>query len=199
MYNLVASKGSAFVATAYTLLTLFTTESSAQQFGALPTVIDRSDLRAVEAEARAHPELPASHLDPLWWRENEIPGTADRRCTAVPRQGPVRSGDFAIWYGSLSDVQSGRENKVAWAPTENSREMALTVRAQLIGDPSASVSLEHGLGRPYRPGEPPREDEWFFPSGISFSKPGEWVVVATSGRNWGCFVFQVVQATADAG
>jgi hypothetical protein len=71
----------------------------------------------------------------------------------------------------------------------------LKVRAQLIGDSDASFFLENGLGRPSRPGEQPREDEWFFPSGITFSKPGEWVVVATSGRNWGCFVFEVAQPT----
>jgi hypothetical protein len=108
----------------------------------------------------------------------------------------VRSGDFVLWYNSLYRPRAGEEHKVAWAPSENSSEMALRVRARLIGDPTASITVDNGLGRTTMNDQPGEVDDrfFYFPSGTTFSKPGEWVVVATSGRNWGCFVFLVTEA-----
>jgi hypothetical protein len=187
------------VASLITALMVASGDISAQQLGSLPTVVDRSGLGLIEAEGGRYPELPPSHPDPLYWRD-DVEGTSERRCVAVPPTGPtagaIRSGDFMVTYNALWQPRVGEQHKVAWAPAENAPQMALQVRGQLMGDPAAPVVINSGLGRATRPGEPPRDDQFFFPSGVTFSKPGEWVMVATSGRNWGCFVFEVVQATS---
>lgn len=183
-------------AVAWSILALSATGVSAQEVGPLPSVLTRADLQSVEAEALSYPERPPSHLDPLWWTENEMPGSENRQCLDVPPEGPVRSGDFALWYNSLHRPRAGEVHKVAWAPSENSSDMSLRVRARLIGDPNASIDVRSGIARTISEGHPSGADDrfFFFASGTTFSKAGEWVVVATSGRNWGCFVFLVTEA-----
>lgn len=158
---------------------------------ALPSLMTRADLQSIEAEALSHPTLPSSHIEPIYWRENVIPGSKDRRCVDVPQQGPVRSGDFVIWYGAPDWLRAGRVNKVAWGPSENSREMTLRVRGRLFGESASFDLTSTSLGRALD-----EDRSFFFPSGTTFPKAGEWVVVATSGRNWGCFVFHVTDETS---
>lgn len=185
-----------FVGSAGLLLALVPSCLGGQDLGPLPGVVERSDIRSVEAEGASHPALADTHIDPLYWRENRIPGTDDRRCIDAPVRGPVRSGDFVITYGPLGRPRAGEPYKIAWTPADNAREMSLQVRGQLLGDPQVSFDWRFSsVARPvHEEGTADAEvDDWFFPSGRAFPQAGEWVVVATSGRNWGCFILLVLQ------
>ena len=119
-------------------------------------------------------------------------GSAERACTVVSNSGPARSGEFIIG-AQIADLRSGRPGKVWWAPLHNSEDMELLVRGRLIDTPSDTLRwINKNVAFPVDPRAEPRKREeindWFFPSRFILPKPGQWIVVATSGVNWGCFV-----------
>jgi hypothetical protein len=123
-------------------------------------------------------------------------GTADRRCVPTAEQnwaGSLRSGDFIV-RGRLNDdasgFQAGKEHKVLWIPVHGSASWTppLVVRAARVGNPADSVHfniehLVHGGGGP--------TPLYGYQSLVSFPSAGQWVVVATAGNDWGCFLFDV--------
>jgi hypothetical protein len=81
--------------------------------------------------------------------------------------------------------------KVWWRPLKSSEGMTLSVVGQKVGTADElvryttsgpTISSSSGNKRP---------GDLFFPGIMEFSSPGEWVVVGTSGAQWGCFVFDV--------
>lgn len=125
--------------------------------------------------------------------------TAPRVCVTTYEIGPARSGEFTIGgnLAGLSAMNAGRQGKVWWAPLHNARNMPpLVVRGRSLTAPqdtvrftSAQVAWPSGAsGRPV----PEAERKYFFPSGITIPQPGRWLVIATSGSNWGCFILTVV-------
>jgi hypothetical protein len=134
-------------------------------------------------------------------------GTAERRCvvagayvayTSMPN-GSLRSGDFIV-RGEFSKASCGgfqavKEHKVLWVPLHGSslHKPALVVRAARIGNAADSVRLRiegltHGTS-----GE--SEPLYGYPSEVSFPSAGQWVIVATAGNDWGCFVLDVAPHT----
>ncbi len=115
----------------------------------------------------------------------------------------VRSGEFTIG-GQLGDylyptsaLHAGHRGKIWWRPDLAKAEMSLEVRGRSLTNPqdtlrfnSATVAwpVGEGVGRSV----PPKLRDYFFPSGIVVPKPGRWLLVATSGANWGCFIVNVV-------
>ena len=91
------------------------------------------------------------------------------------------SGEF--FAGSIS---------FGWGDTYEQAKMPLTPRyPDAIGKGLAMTVV-----RIDPPGEAPRlaasafpsPDSWFFPTWPRFATPGRWMIVATAGVNWGCFV-----------
>jgi hypothetical protein len=130
-------------------------------------------------------------------------GTAERRCvvaaayhlyTSAPN-GSLRSGDFIV-RGQFVDADRGRfqaakEHKVLWVPLHGPSLLKppLVIRAARVGNPADSVrfrieSLVHG---------PP--SLYGYISEVSFPSAGQWVIVATAGNDWGCFVLDVAPHT----
>ena len=130
-------------------------------------------------------------------------GTAERRCvvaaaydayTSAPN-GSLRSGDFIVrgefFRASWGGFHAVKEYKVIWVPLHGSalRKPPLVVRAARVGNPADSVrfrveGLAHdGLDRP--------KPLYGYPSTVSFPSAGQWVIVATAGNDWGCFVLDV--------
>lgn len=129
-------------------------------------------------------------------------GTAERRCvvaaayvayTSAPN-GSLRSGDFIVRGGFLDASWGGfraaKEYKVIWLPLHGSslQKPPLVVRAARIGNGADSVRLRiegltHGSG--------PSGPLYGYPSTVSFPNAGQWVIVATAGNDWGCFVLDV--------
>jgi hypothetical protein len=124
-------------------------------------------------------------------------GTADRRCVsdtaygAYPN-GSLRSGDFILrggWGGPLG-FQAGKRRKVGWVPLHGSpsHKPPLVIRAARIGNPADSVRFSiEGLVHDGRQPEP----LYAYVSDAPLPTAGQWLVVATAGSDWGCFVLDV--------
>lgn len=113
---------------------------------------------------------------------------------ATIREAEAQGADDFIgragYSGAAYGFQAGEEHKVLWIPLHgsSSRKFPLVVRAARIDNPADSVrfrveGLAHGGGSP-RP-------LYGYPSEVSFPSVGQWVVVATAGNDWGCFVLDV--------
>ena len=169
----------------------------AQELDSLPPTVDRAELIAlVEGFGQSHPALPPSAVAPAAWSEVEFVGSSDRRCVTMPPDGPVRSGDFGLAFWGFP-FEAGKYQKISWTPVGDYRDMAVYIRGRMVSDPESVVERRSSqLGRSVRTENTGGEDRtWFFPAGLAFPAAGEWVVVATSGANWGCFVFTVGRAT----
>lgn len=130
------------------------------------------------------PSLPRSH------RDRHVGGNADRRCVQSVAGIAVRSGEFVI--GGEHPLSHRRTSKIWWAPLVNAKAMHLVVRGQLLGSPADTLRFESSsVAHPVSPGQSRDEveiDDYFFPSGFRVPGAGSWIVVATSGPNWGCFI-----------
>ena len=138
------------------------------------------DVRRAEAEGSRY-RRAAGNADSV----------APRKCVNGIGMGPARSGQFTIG-GNLSGMwglQAGHVGKVWWTPVYRGKEMPpLEVRARSLTRPRDTTRYTttrvaytvSGATRTY-----------FFPSGIMIPNPGRWLVVASSGDNWGCFILTV--------
>lgn len=149
-----------------------------------------------EAEAATYPRAPRSAVQrPL-----------ERRCVdAYDAEGmfSVRSGEFTIG-GDLGGspyagqaLRAGRKGKIWWQPDHGAPEMALIVRGRSLSSPQDTIRFNStNVARPARGnGVRPvalEQRDYFFPSGIAIPRAGRWLVIATSGTNWGCFIIRVV-------
>ena len=128
-------------------------------------------------------------------------GTAERHCAVAARyvaytsapNGSLRSGDFIVRGGftdaSWGGFQAIEEHKVLWLPLHgSSSRIPLVVRAARIDNPADSVRFRvEGLAYAPRPSG----RLYGYPSLVSFPSAGQWIVVATAGNDWGCFVVDV--------
>jgi hypothetical protein len=160
-----------------------------------PSSSQRADslVAAAEAAGAAHPraarlrQLPASWDASAWW------GSSDRKCVAARGRGPIRSGDFIIG-GALGDqpaILPRVPAKIWWAPLHNSEHMdSLVVVGQRLSPPM-QIRLSFGLvAFPVTPQAraEPGAREYFYPSRTVIPDWGQWLLVASSGPNWGCFI-----------
>ena len=152
-------------------------------------------IAAAESEGASYPRAPMPGT--VSWAFNKpFGGTSERRCVAVPPDAPtpggsLRSGDFIIRSGLLSSVwpQANGNYKVLWLPLHTPPDIRATLllRATRIGQPADSIRTR--IPAAGIPGAP--SSAAGFPSGVSFPEAGEWVVVATTGSDWGCFLFRI--------
>jgi len=79
--------------------------------------------------------------------------------------------------------------KVFWLPLHTPADIreTLRLRATRIGQPSDSIRIR--VPAAGTPGAP--RSAAGFPSGVTFPEAGQWVVVATAGSDWGCFLFNI--------
>lgn len=125
----------------------------------------------------------------------DLQGTSARKCIVGAGRGPLRSGEFVIG-GELSgpasqDLLKRVAPKIWWSPLHHGAEMDLLIRARRVGQGGEyrfhSVTVASGSHGPSL--ELPEEQrDYFFPSAIEFLHSGKWLVVATSGSDWGCFI-----------
>jgi hypothetical protein len=171
-----------------TVMVLAVATASAAQ--SVPATVD-----AAEAEAKAFPRgaSPAA-ASPLFGQP--FGGSADRKCISPSRDGPIRngslrSGEFIIrtTFAGPWGLRENRDHKILWIPLHNPYEYrdTLVIRAARIGD--AADSLREMV--PDWAWSPGSKTNSFFPSLVRFPAVGEWLVVATAGNDWGCFVLRV--------
>jgi hypothetical protein len=119
-------------------------------------------------------------------------GSAVRKCVAGVGLGPVRSGEFVIG-GEVTGTRAGREAKIWWSPFHHALDMPpLVVEGRSLSAPPDSFRFESANvafpGNPRDGPVPEAERRYFFPTGITIPRPGLWLLIATSGPNWGCFI-----------
>jgi hypothetical protein len=151
---------------------------------------------AVRAGATFPLDLRAPSLPATYFGEPATPGEAGRKCVAASGVGPIRSGQFVIGGGLSRPRTKDGELKIWWAPMHHAASMSLVVRGRMVGTSGATTEfLSSDVAWPVAgPGQtvPVAERQYFFPSGVSFSSPGTWILVATQGSDWGCFVLNVL-------
>jgi len=151
--------------------------------------------QAAEQEGAAFPrQAPPAQLHVFFSRE--FAGTAERKCvTASPpvAGGSLRSGEFIIRSSLLTPTTQRPPNgyKVLWVPEHNPYEFhsTLLIRARRLAASSDSLRQEVADWA-YQPGGPRTASA--FPSLIDFPIGGRWLIVATAGPDWGCFVLGVI-------
>jgi hypothetical protein len=136
------------------------------------------------------------------------PGTRSLRVPVASDMRRIRTGDFTIG-GQIGELIAGRAGKISWSPAHDPSfgGNGLLVRAALLGasalpgDTVRFSKLSYGwpIMGPFpteaqrRGGaaEPTVTKQAFFPTGVVLPKPGTWLVVATSGADWGCLLLDV--------
>ena len=161
------------------------------QIGRASTPADslpRSIAEAQEQGAR-HPRLDwKSVASQIGGRH--VPGSTERRCVDVGSEREVRSGDFVAGnFAAYSGIWARGSGKLYWIPHR-------------LAWPDSSTPLRVAAV-PLDPGSGPRVFEkrtsartvgvipevHFFPSGFRLPGKGTWMLVATAGPHWGCFIF----------
>jgi hypothetical protein len=146
-----------------------------------------------EGEGARYPVDPTPPALIPYSHRKEFDPTAPRMCAESSGMGPARSGEFVIGgFLNVEDYVPGRPLKIWWAPLHHSKDMTLVVRGTRVGSPSDTLRFvsSHIAWNTDATGIdiPESKREYFFPSGVSFPSAGTWVVIATQGSDWGCFI-----------
>lgn len=110
-----------------------------------------------------------------------------RSCTVGVELGPARSGEFVIGAqlaGTMAGTH-GKQAKIWWAPYHPVREYDLLVRGRSLTNPTDTMRMVFTDWA-----RATNSETWFFPTGTVFPTAGQWLVVATHGPNWGCFILE---------
>jgi hypothetical protein len=161
-------------------------------------------IQAAEAEGATYRRTPAP---PAVARDftSPVAGTTERRCVAPPPDSllgyTLRSGEF-ILRGQLGRTTGpmgyplDRARKLMWEPLHNPyaypTRTGLLVRGVRLGHPTDTLRLV--VARAAYPGVKLKYTEAGYPSGFNFRSAGEWLMVATSGSDWGCFLLTIASS-----
>lgn len=125
----------------------------------------------------------------------DVTGTSDRRCVETANNHDVRSGEFVAGpFDLYPKIWHEGHAKLYWMPLyvpakwpTTSDAFQLRVRASPIGPNSAPQTYRLvNWARTVGP-----DPALFFPSRTRLPSVGRWLLVATAGPNWGCFVFDL--------
>jgi hypothetical protein len=154
----------------------------------------RNTIAAAEAEGAA---VPPSILNgtaaPIFMQSYD--GTPDRKCAEAPAgmhhpNASLRSGEFILRSDliSASEPVINHAHKILWWPLHNPYQYpsTLLLRAVRLSNPGDSlrISITHWAWNGTK-------QQSAFPSSIRFPSAGTWLVIATAGSDWGCFVLPV--------
>lgn len=161
---------------------------------------DLADIEAAHGEAADYPSSPMpEQVDiPSDFSEGDLPGSADRVCVDVDpqneEQSDWRSGEFVTgnFWTYLQEWPDDRDwGKLYWIPLHAAEAENITIRATLLND-AAGIPLEEPQHRTVKVAGVSFSDESastrFFASQVKLPESGTWMLVATSGPDWGCFL-----------
>lgn len=128
-------------------------------------------------------------LDPAQWQKQwtTVPGSSARRCVRVKNRPSVRSNSFIVgnfrsyiryWDGTLNN------SKLAYTPLypEQTPPPLMVSAKPLDGQPAGLLVVSGGTDYAWAMNGMP-----FYATGTLLPHRGRWQLVATAGRNWGCF------------
>lgn len=150
-------------------------------------------ITAAEAAGAMHPRAERQKSVSAEWKENAWWGSEERKCVEVRGMGPVRSGEFIIGgeLGGRPAILPRVPAKIWWAPLHNGERMdSLIIVGERLSSPMQMRLALGTVAFVMSPGQsiPPTDREYFFPSGTVIPDWGRWLLVASSGPNWGCFI-----------
>jgi hypothetical protein len=158
-----------------------------------PAVPEDSVAQSVlEAEERGSRHPPAVTNNAGRYHDSYT-GSRERRCVNADA-GAMRSSDFVAGpFDRYNDLWRQGYGKLWWHPNEMPSEAPmLTVQATRLDEVAESRVYEtRDIASPSGPGESRATSARFYPTGIRLPTVGRWMMVATAGNNWGCFVLTV--------
>lgn len=140
-----------------------------------------------EAEGARWPRRSEPSTQPPSGGVEQWTDATPARCSVGGTAMLIGSGDFRIG-GNVNGAESGHQVKIWWEPKHPAESFSLVVRGARLGPvPDTLRYLQSGwaIGGSPRTGATGPD---FYPSGIAFPSPGRWLLIATSGADWGCFV-----------
>ncbi|MCK9496450.1 MAG: hypothetical protein M0R75_13270 [Dehalococcoidia bacterium] len=152
-----------------------------------PTRVPPPSLDAANAEAAVYLDGVERSEDQRAEEFSGVPGTTDYTCVDIEEAGDrglVRSGDFVL------DVAAWRPPEQHFSLTPRRGWDRLFLRATRIDDDRERnpATLTHEYDHPSWEGDAPSTDEQRFAPTFVLPEAGRWLVVATAGPQWGCFV-----------
>ncbi len=149
----------------------------------------RFAIKEAEAEGRNWPQRAEPTFQPTTGGAEHWNDSAPRQCVSGGSNNAVRSGDFVIG-GDIHGAGSGREVKIWWEPKHPAASFSLVVRGARVGPVSDTlryVNIDWAVGGSPKVG---LTGPIFYASGIAFPSAGQWLLIATSGPDWGCFLLR---------
>ena len=175
----------------------FAAQTPAQKRGvAVDSLPIPATIQQAEHEGAIFPRGDTQTPPPPGFDTEKTIGTADRRCVEITERVSTvrgRSGEFVV-SGEIGALMVAQEGKVYWTPFHDpaSANATLLVRGARLDHPgitSRFVSTNYAF--PATAKGSVIRDHAFYPSSFSLPSPGRWLLVATSGDDWGCFIVNV--------
>ena len=150
--------------------------------------VPRSVLQA-EARGSRHP-LATANNEGASATNTSISGTRERRCVETDSNA-VRSGDFVAGpFAYYNDIWRSGQGKLWWHPSEMIPKPPLLIvqvtRLDQEGESRVFESSDIAW-----PSGPEATSIKFYPTGFRLPSVGRWMMVATAGNSWGCFVHTI--------
>jgi hypothetical protein len=169
--------------------TLAPVSAARPEEGGRPALASDSVPRSIteaEYQGARYPVVGVSNNPRRSW-DSLAGGTKERRCVDVDKVSMAQSGDFIAGpFASYNQNWRTGYGKLIWQPLlVPSPHAPLTVRAAHI-DPSGETRVFDGLSITGN-----GTGTLFYPTGVHLPTSGRWLMVATAGNNWGCFVITV--------
>ena len=138
---------------------------------------------AAAAEGAKHPK--AGGTEPVMYA-NAF-GPKERQCVDAEKHLTARSGEFVAGPFDTHVMMAGLGRKVWWAPRQGAAMPPMQFRAVKITPSDSTVAVTWTFASVVR-----NENGYFFNTTFRFPEVGKWLVVVTSGDNWGCFLLDEV-------
>jgi hypothetical protein len=111
-----------------------------------------------------------------------------RRCVDATGAEAASSGEFEAAFFQYARTWRSGYGKIAWRPARPALGDSLVVRIQRLGDSIAAVFFRSA--HPIQSGN----GDVFYPSAIHLPASGDWLIVATAGKQWGCFALSLAES-----
>lgn len=160
-----------------------------EEAGRPAVALDSVPRSVADAERDASHYLRISPDNPRRDWDSSAHGTTERVCVDGDSTSIAQSGDFIVGpFGRYNDNWRNGYGLLTWQPAAVPRTEAptLTVRAERLdardgGRVFEGFRLTHSRIGPTQ----------FYVTGVHLPTTGRWLLVATAGPNWGCFLFTV--------
>jgi hypothetical protein len=158
-----------------------------------PAQGDSITVAQAEAQGAVFPQAPPPATPQPPFADRPFTGSTKRRCVAALHDDPLRSfrsGEFVVRtiFTGPYGLRAGKGSKVLWMPVHDPGPQRVSLRIRAVRLGNRPDSLELTLPRVARS---VRGSEFGYPSTVRFPTAGQWLVVATTGDDWGCFLLDV--------